>query len=284
MSKYVPAFLKEQQQQTNTSPTSNSHSDSIWSRSNRRDNSSNDFPMNRRERPDTMDTPRRAFTSGATTNATTNTNAMPATLASLTSGSGGWNTVNNKGNNKSYASKFSNQVRVAQDPNYVPPPKPLDINSQEDFPTLGGKPQATSKPKVTQPTNKASTIRQTELADAPKPAGKWANMAKAWAQQDEDEKEAARLREVEEENYRKEMEILNAMHLPTFNHHRRNNYYDEEELDEGYNQYEEEEADSYVYESSETEEEPSDNDNQETPDDEYNSNTVWDGRRKDDLY
>ena len=59
----------------------------------------------------------------------------PATLASLTSGaaiSGGG------GAKKSYGDKFAEQAKRTEDPNYVPPPKPLNLDSTTDFPALGG--------------------------------------------------------------------------------------------------------------------------------------------------
>jgi hypothetical protein len=249
MSRYVPAFLKEQQQ-NNTSPTDNSGWNTVGSRN-------NGFPMNRRDRPD--DTPRRPL--------------APATLASLTSAGV------NSGGNKSFASKFTERVKVAQDPNYVPPPKPLNVNSNDDFPTLGLKPL---KPSMTNKVAPEPTIRQNVMAQ--KPAGKWASMAKAWAQQEEDEREAEHAREVEEERKRREMELFRSMPLPTFVHKRYNDYSCEYEDEE--DEYNNDEKDSFVYESSDTEDEPSEHGEGEGEDgdNEFNSNTVWDGRRKDDLY
>jgi hypothetical protein len=266
MSRYVPAFLKEQHQ-ANNSPTDNSGWNTVESR---HKGSSNGFPMNRRDRPD--DTPRKQV--------------IPATLASLTAAGGGGGSVNS-GGNMSFASKFTERVKVAQDPNYVPPPKPLNMNSQDDFPTLGLK---SSKPSMANSmTNKVTpepTIRQnvmtTQTVMAQKPAGKWASMAKAWAQQDEDEREAEHAREVEEERKRREMELLRSMPFPTFGHKRYNEYsgeYDDEE-----DEYNQDDKDSFVYESSDTEDEPSEHGEGEGEDGEFNSNTVWDGRRKDDLY
>jgi hypothetical protein len=261
MSRYVPAFLKEQQQ-TNTSPTDNSGWNTVGSRNNR---ASNDFPMNRRDRPD--DTPRRPL--------------APATLASLTA-AGGVSGVNS-GGNKSFASKFTERVKVAQDPNYVPPPKPLDVNSNDDFPTLGSKPSMTNK-VAPEPTIRQN-VMTTQTVMAQKPAGKWASMAKAWAQQEEDEKEAEHAREIEEERKRREMELFRSMPLPTFGHKRYNDYSCEYEDEE--DEYNNDDKDSFVYESSDTEDEPSEHgegEGEDAGEGEYNSNTVWDGRRKDDLY
>lgn len=285
MSKYVPAFVKQQQAQGQQQSNS-----SIWNRGNRFSALSDDFPMNNRDKP------------FGTSNIRSDT-TRPDTMASLTSSGNGFSaatSVATGGGNKSFASKFSEQMRRAENPNYVPPPKPLDINSQEDFPSLGAKPSKSSVTPVVTPNKtlpgaplKPNTIRQTVMSEQPtlpsltKPSGnKWASMAKAWAQKDEDERNAERERELKEEEERKEMELLNLMHRPTFMHNRHCNDYDEEEEDDYDQTYNQDEADSYYYESSETDDMPSDSDKQDGEDaeGEYNSNTVWDGRRKDDLY
>jgi hypothetical protein len=288
MSKYVPAFAKQQQSQIVNQEQQESNG-SIWNRggNNRFAALSDDFPMNKRERPATM----------------APVSMMPATMASLTSSSTAG------GGSKSFASKFSEQMRRAEDPTYVPPPKPLNMNSQDDFPTLGGMPskpleqaKATKMSYLTPSSTpnkvlpgaplKPDTIRQSVISEQPvatKPNGnKWASMAKAWAQQDEDEKDAEHEREVEEERQRREMELLRSMPLPTFNHNKRYNDYNDydEEYDEDDEYHKHNDKDSFVYESSDTEDGLSDNDKQdgEEVEGEFNSNTVWDGRRKDDLY
>jgi hypothetical protein len=290
MSKYVPSFVKQQQasstsqeqsasQQTASQQTASQQTDSsIWNRSgnNRFAALSDDFPMNKRDRPDSR------FGGSSTMKA--------GTMASFTS-----NNVSSGGGNKSFASKFSEQMRRAEDPNYVPPPKPLNVNSQDDFPTLGG--GGSVKKSLSQGHHSLSpsglqSVRQSVMTNqqpaSNKPSGnKWASMAKAWAQQDEDEREAKHAREVEEERQRIEMELLRSMPLPTFSHSRRyNEYSDDDQYDEE-DDYNQEEKDSYEYESSEPEDEPLDNRGSGVDGDEegeFNSNTVWDGRRKDDLY
>jgi hypothetical protein len=288
MSKYVPAFVKQQQSQVVNQEQQQESNGSIWNRggNNRFAALSDDFPMNKRDRP---------FNSG-----NGSTTMIPATMASLTSSTA----TSSGGGGKSFASKFSEQMRRAEDPNYVPPPKPLNVNSQDDFPSLGGMPKKSVITPINTPNKalpgaplKSNTIRQSVMPEQPvptqqsvnKPTGnKWASMAKAWAQQDEDEREAEHEREVEEERQRREMELLRSMPLPTFNHNKRYNDYDDydEEYDEDDEYHHHNDKDSFVYESSDTEDGLSDNDRQEGEEGEgeFNSNTVWDGRKKDDLY
>jgi hypothetical protein len=41
----------------------------------------------------------------------------------------------------SFAAKFANKMKIVEDPSYVPPPTVVDMESEQDFPTLGGPPK-----------------------------------------------------------------------------------------------------------------------------------------------
>jgi hypothetical protein len=201
----------------------------------------------------------------------------PATLASLTSKNGANQPVQPVvgGSSRSFAAKLAEQERSANDPNYVPPPKVLNFNSDNDFPTLGGpkKNNNNVRPAPAQP-----------RPVAPVTNGSFADLAKGWAKATQREEEKARRKALRAEARRREMELMRNM--PTFNLMRRRQQeeYDDEE---DYNPtYEEDnylgESDSFEMESSEEEMPEEEQENEE--DQEFNQNAVWDGRRRDDLY
>ena len=181
---------------------------------------------------------------------------VPATLASITSNGQG-------GGKGTYASKMAERAKMASNPNYVPPPKPLDVTSECEFPSLGGGPKKTDSPKVDSGVKKS---------------GSFASLARDWAKQKEDEEEEERLIRIKLEEEERELKLLRSM--AAIGRHRKNitdytldgeeeNEYDESSLGG--------DSDNEMPDDSEPSEEEED-------DDEYNQNVGWDGRRRDDLY
>ena len=199
----------------------------------------------------------------------------PATLASLTSKNGVVAAPNNSvtGSKKSYAEKFVEKERIANDPTYVAPPKEVNFNSEDDFPSLGGA-KTTVKPV-------AAAVRPVEN----KPVGSsFADLAKGWATKKAREEEKARRKALRAEQRRREMELMRNM--PTFNLMRRRREEDGYDEEQDYNPtYEEDEylAESDSFEMSDHEDDMPE-DEQDDDEEEFNPNAVWDGRRRDDLY
>jgi hypothetical protein len=203
---------------------------------------------------------------------------VPATLASLTSKNGtnqSAQPVATGGSTRSFAAKLAEQERIANDPNYVPPPKVVDFNSDNDFPSLGG------------PKKNTSSVRPAPAEPrpvAPPTNGSFAELAKGWAKAKAREEEKARRKALRAEARRREMELMRNM--PNFNLMRRRQE-DEYDDEEDYNPtYEEDnylgESDSFEMESLEDDMPEDEEENEE--DQEFNQNAVWDGRRRDDLY
>ena len=175
----------------------------------------------------------------------------PATLASITFNGGGKGT---------YASKMTERAKMAANPNYV---KPLDVTSENDFPTLGDGIKKTDSPKVN---------------NGVKKSGSFASMARDWAKQKEEEEEAERLIRIRLEQEEKELRLLRSMvALGRRKKNATDNTLDGEEDD-----YDESslggDSDNEMLNDSEPSEEEYDEE------DEYNQNVGWDGRRRDDLY
>lgn len=267
--KYVPSFLKDQQvASNNTTSTNASQSASFWpgraaaaplGTDNKFAALSDDFAMKKpivnTSRP-AMEAPKLA----------------PMTLASATSngavpmaGAGGAS-----GSKKSFASKFAEQVKIANDPNYKPPPKPVNFESEDDFPSLGG---PAKKP--------ANVVIKPELATAPT-GSKFADMAKGWAKQKEEEAEKALKKAAREEQLRREAELMRSM--PIMGGLRRRRYDDDDDDEEDYNPNYDESSlgDDDSYEVPEGDGEPSDEDDENQG--EFNSDLGWDGRKRGDLY
>ena len=250
--KYVPTFLKDQQ----TAPaTSNG---SFWPGQNSNANNqfaalSEDFTMNKKEKPivNTSLPAREA------------PKLAPATLASLTSAGAGASS----GSKKSFASKFAEQARAAEDPNYKPPPKPVDFTSTDDFPTLGG------------PKKPGNVVVQPKPVVEAKPAGVYADMAKGWARQKEEAEEKARQKAARDARRQAEKEQLRRV-MPSIRLHRRQEEYNSE--DEEDRPYDESSlGDSDSYEMPEDDQEPSE---EEENEEEFNNDIGYDGRRRGDLY
>jgi hypothetical protein len=237
-SKYVPSFLKGQQQ-----PMSQ-QSSNIWS--NQKSTPPSSFPMNRDQQLVNTSLPAKEAPK-----------LVPGTLASLTSNG----TVTAKG---SFASKFANKAKIIEDPDYVPPPKQIDLNSEEDFPSLGG-----SKP-TPKPVSESKPVSASSFAD----------LARNWAKKKEEDEEAERVRIAEEDRLRRETQMLskgfNIMRLK-----QKSAYgYDNEEDDGSYN-----DDDAFSHDSFEVpsqDESESDEENQE--EDEFNGNLERDRRHRNDLY
>jgi hypothetical protein len=273
--KYVPSFLKDQQSapNSNTNTNTTSQSAAFWpgqkpaaplSSSNKfaalSDDYKKDKPIVNTSLP-AKEAPKLA----------------PATLASLT---GGGSTVvsssGGSGPKKSFAAKFAEQAKIAADPNYKPPPKPVDFTSEDDFPSLGG-------PK--KPAAGAWGAKATEnvvVDPDEKPAvTSFADKAKEWAKKKEEEAEKARLKAIQEEERRREAEMMKS--LPILGMRRRYLDDDDEDEDDYNQQYDESSLGEDSYEVADEDEELTEEDEDED-NGEFNQNVGWDGRRRDDLY
>jgi hypothetical protein len=259
--KYVPAFLKNQQ-------NTNNNNNTLWNEQKQSTqlNTTNkfaalddDFRFKKEKPIINTSLPSR-----------TAPKFVPATLASLTNNNNNNNNNNSSnnysGNKRSFASKFAEQTKITSDPNYVPPPKPINVASENDFPSLGAPKKSTSTVwgNKTQSDNKPSTLS-------------FADKAKEWAKQKEEEAEEAQRKAAEEKKMRREAEFHKRMNVIGINRYQRK-YVDEDDED----QIEQSSlGDDDSYEVPEYEEEPSEED---CDDGEFNPNIGWDGRHKDDLY
>lgn len=267
--KYVPAFLKEQQ--PNPSNTA-----SFWPGGNRSNttmptlNTSNKFSALADD--DAPKAPKPIVNTSLP--AQQAPKLAPATLAALTSngsvpvatGSSG----SGSGPKKSFAAKFKEQVKAAETPGYVPPPKPVDFSSESDFPSLGG--PGPKKNTVVLPPVQAPSTQS------------FAEKAKEWAKKKEEDEEKAQREALRRERQRREAELLRKT-MPMIGLKRYGRDEEDEDEDEyGYNNHEESSlgGDSDSYEVPEGDEEPSDEDDEENG--EFNQDVGWDGRRRDDLY
>ena len=196
---------------------------------------------------------------------------IPATLASLTSVTETTTSgITERNSNRSFASKFAEKIKINEDPNYTPPPKPIDFSSEDDFPTLG----APSKP-----------LNIVKSKDIVKPAskfdGNFAVKAREWADLKKAEEEAEKKRKEDEARRLKEERIMESgIHIVkhTFGPSRKcdsdDEYlpnYDEEDSDDPPSLYNEESEESYE-------------EDEENEDGEYNSNIADNRRHKNDLY
>ena len=272
--KYVPSFLKDQQStsNSNTSTTATATATTpFWpgqpTNNNRFAALSDDFPTNK----PVINTSKPAREAPK---------LVPMTLASATSngavpmGVGPSMLGTSAGPKKSFASKFAEQAKIVSNPNYKPPPKPINFQSEEDFPSLGGK-----------PVNKVITKSEVSATSATGATGtKFADMAKGWAKHKEDEEERARIKAEQEEKRRAEAMLMRS--IPIIRGPRRvatkDNYHNEDENQEDSHNYEESSlGDDDSYEVPEGDTEPSDEDDENG---EFNSDVGWDGRKRGDLY
>lgn len=220
----------------------------------------------------------------------------PATLASITSLNG----ESSKGGG-SFASKFAEQVRISEDPNYQ---KPVDLSSADDFPALG----AVKKNNVIIPPFKPQPLERRQPTEKPKltelksttTAPSFAEMASLWAKKKEEEDrekaEIERRKELEEEKMRQAARLMKKVPVlgsigrrgvikSDGDDEEEENVYinpDEQSSLGGGSNYEYEEEESFEGEDDEFAEREEGNEDGE--EDEYNPNAGWDGRRKEDLY
>ena len=271
--KYVPSFLKDQQSTSNSNTTATTTP--FWpgqpTNNNRFAVLSDDFPTNK----PVINTSKPAREAPK---------LAPMTLASATSngavpmgGAGGPSVLGpsvlgtGTGPKKSFASKFAEQAKIANNPNYKSPPKPINFQSEEDFPSLGGKPvnKVITKSEVTGTTGATGT--------------NFADMAKGWAKHKEDEEERARIKAEQEEKRRSEAMLMRSIPIIRGPRHiRKDDCHNEDENQEDSPNYEESSlGDDDSYEVPEGDTEPSDEDDENG---EFNSDVGWDGRKRGDLY
>ena len=169
---------------------------------------------------------------------------VPATLASITS---------SNSSKISFASKFTERMNSMNDP------KPINFESEDDFPSLGG---ATAKNVVVM-----------------RPTGtKFADMAKRWAKDEEDA-----LKKAADNTVHREADVIRV--IPNIVRNRRKNTeYKHNEDNDDYNANYEESSlggdDSDEVPEGDLELSDEDLENQE----EYNGDVGWDGRKRGDLY
>jgi len=188
---------------------------------------------------------------------------VSGTMASLTKA---------QSSSTSYSSRFAEQERIKNNPNYVPPQKPVNISSEDDFPTLG-------VPKV---------------VSIPTPDKSFIKMAEGWGKKIKEDDEANRRRiqtdederrRIAKENYLKEKYGDDKHKIVGKNKsilkNRKNEYYVKEIgtykpiVD---NTLEEDSVESCP--SHEEEEE----DDDESQEDEFNTNIGYERRHRDELY
>jgi hypothetical protein len=284
--KYVPSFLregtviKESVKEIIDPPTRNfSHQDR--SNSGAFSKVSHDY---RKEKPITVDVPKLA----------------PATLASITSLSPVSGETGKSGG--SFASKFAEQVRISEDPNYQ---KPVDLSSADDFPALGAvkKNNVVILPFKPQPMERrqpAEKPKLTELKSTTSSAPSFAEMASLWAKKKEDEDrenaEFQRRKKLEEEKMRQAARLMKKVPVlgsigrrgisrEDGSEEEEENAYinpDEQASLGGGSNYEYEEEESFDDEDDEFGD--GDGGHEDGEEEEYNPNAGWDGRRKEDLY
>jgi hypothetical protein len=183
----------------------------------------------------------------------------PATLASITS----------VGPKVSFTSKFAEHIKSANDPNYKPAAKPINFESKNEFPSLGGNGSTATNVIVTKPSGT-----------------KFADLAKKWAK---DEEAALKIvankanKASEASEASEALSYHNSIQLiPNIIRSRRlNTEYKSNKEDENY-----EESSLGGDDSDEVPEgeiEPSDDDDDENQD-EFNGDLGWDGRKRGDIY
>jgi hypothetical protein len=200
---------------------------------------------------------------------------VPMTLASLTSKGGATPVASSSGGpKKSFAAKFAEQAKHASDPNYKPPPKPVDFTSADDFPALGAPKKAAAGAWGAKP------VVNTVVEDEKPAVVSFADKAKEWANKRAEEEEKARLKAINDERLRRDADIIKTMSIIRLS--RRQDYNDDNDEEEYNPNYDESSLGDDSYEMPEDDQEPSEE--EEEDEDEFNQNVGWDGRRKDDLY
>jgi hypothetical protein len=249
--KYIPSFLKDSQ--SNSIPTT---SLTPFNSSNKFAALSDDFPMINTKLA-SKETPK----------------LTPMTLASLTS-NGTVSNVSSGGTKMSFAAKFAEQTRIAQNPNYVPPPKPVNLNSEDDFPSLGSSKKSTNSSLNNKPNNEViNSLKETSFAEK----------AKEWANKNAEDEKKAHAKALREERLRREAELIRSLPVIGFCRRYHQNNDDDSEEDDYNPNYDESSLGDDNYEVPEEDQEPSEEED-EDEDNEFNQNVGWDGRRRGDLY
>ena len=220
----------------------------------------------------------------------------PATLASITSLTA--NNATSKGSG-SFASKFAEHVHNSENPNYQ---KPVDLSSVDDFPALGAvrqknnviipplKPQLAEK-LVEKLTEKPclTELKLTTTTNAPS----FAEMASMWAKKKENEDrenaEFNRRKELEEEKMRQAARLMKKQPiLGSISRRIMEDRGEEEEEGNAYINPDEHSSlgggSNYEYDEEDSFEGEDSNEERHDDDEDDNPNVGWDGRRKEDLY
>ena len=273
--KYVPSFLKDQQSTSNTVAAPNTtQSASFWPGRQGAEGAGRTLSTDNKFAALSDDFPMKKPIINTSLPAQMAPKLVPMTLASATS-NGASGAVGASGAKKSFASKFAEHVKNANDPNYKPPPKPVNFSSEDEFPSLGGN-------KVS-PQKEANVVVM-PVDSIPKSSSNqsFAEMAKGWAKQKEDDEENVRQKAAAEALLRHKADIMRG--IPNINRIRRQyaNYDDDEEEEYNPNYDESSLGDDDSYEVSEGNGEPSDEDDENG--EEFNGDLGWDGRKRGDLY
>ena len=223
----------------------------------------------------------------------------PATLASITSLSADTNTNTTTKGTGSFASKFAEQVRNSENPNYQ---KPVDLSSVDDFPALGAVRQKNNV--IAPPLKLQQTEKPTEkLAEKPcltelkltttTNAPSFAEMASLWAKkkehEDRENAEFERRKELEEEKMRQAARLMKKQPiLGSISRRIREDGGEEEEEGNAYINPDEHSSlgggSNYEYDEEDSFEGEDSNEERHDDDEDDNPNVGWDGRRKEDLY
>lgn len=224
----------------------------------------------------------------------------PATLASITSQTSAIKSA-------SFASKFAEQVKNSEDPNYQ---KPVDLSSADDFPALSS---ARPKNNVVVPSLKLAAIQQVVAASTNPPPNPrltelktsvskgasptFAEMASLWAKKkEEDDREKAetlRKKEMEEEKMREAARLMSKVPVLASINRRPIGLTDDagEEEENVYVNPDEQSSlgggSNYEYEEEEEsfgEDDDDEGGNDDDEHDEHNPTVGWDRRHQEDLY
>lgn len=154
---------------------------------------------------------------------------VPGTLASLTAtaltalNGDGATGLNGTTGAKSFASTFTDKQRQLENPNYKSTTKPIDIKSEDDFPSLGSAKSLSKSSSTGGFTTKVVDIKPV----VPPQKQNFADLAKGWAKKTADEEEEE-LRKQQEEFEQRERELI----MGTFVRHRRAKKLSEDDDDE----------------------------------------------------
>ncbi len=123
-----------------------------FSKNKKEDDASSEFPMSKRSDRSRENRPPREnrnphlvfepMTYSAATIPSTPTSSFPKIAPAIMVVSGGQGQrqgqTDSAQEDASFAAKFASKMKITTDPNYVPPPTIVNMESEQDFPTLGG--------------------------------------------------------------------------------------------------------------------------------------------------